>query len=180
MKDEEIDLQDQANRTEGPETVAVQTSRFGEVEVPASQVVHFPQGLLGFPADRYFVFLRHREDSPFLWLQSLANPNLAFVVMSPLPLLADYRVRVTNDDRRDLNLADDDSLLIYALVTIPKGNPAAMTVNLLGPIVINARARIGKQIVLNDTAYSHRQPILARTPAEEPAAPKRADAGAPS
>ena len=172
-------MQDQTSRTEGAETVTVQTSRFGEVEVPASQVIHFPQGLLGFPEHRCFVFLLHRQNSPFLWLQSLVDPNLAFVVMSPLPLLANYQVRVTNDDRRDLNLANDDSLLIYALVTIPKGNPAAMTVNLLGPIVINARARIGKQIVLNDTGYSHRQPILAPTPAEEPAAPRRADMGAP-
>lgn len=170
-------MQDQANRTEETETITVQSSRFGEVKVPVSQVIHLPQGLLGFPADRYFVFLLHRQDSPFLWLQSLTNPHLAFVVTNPFEIVPDYQVQLTNEDRRDLDPAGDDPFLIYALITIPRGNPAAMTMNLMGPVVVNGRTRVGKQVVLSDSAYSHRQPVLGTTRAESPAAPENAGMG---
>ena len=172
-------MQEQANRTEETETITVQSSRFGELQVPVSQVFHFPQGLLGFPADRYFVLLRHRQDSPFLWLQSLVTPQLAFVVTSPFQIVSEYQVQLTNEDRRDLDPAGDDPLLIYALVTIPRGNPAAMTLNLMGPLVVNGRTRVGKQVVLSDSNYSHRQPILAVTRAQSPAAAESAGMGAP-
>jgi len=172
-------LPDQGNRTEQTETITAQTSRFGAVQVPLSQVIHLPQGLLGFPADRYFVLLRHRQDSPFLWLQSLANPDLAFVITSPFQIVPDYQVQLTNEDRRELDLAGDDPLVTYALVTIPRGNPAAMTMNLIGPLVINGRTRVGKQVVLSESTYSHRQPILAVTRAETPAAPESAGMAAP-
>jgi flagellar assembly factor FliW len=172
-------LPDQANRTEKTETITVQTSRFGEVEVPVSQVLHFPQGLLGFPVDRYFVLLRHRPDSPFLWLQSLANPHLAFVITNPFQIVPEYQVQLTNEDRRDLDPAGDDPLLTYALVNIPRGNPAAMTMNLIGPLVVNGRTRVGKQVVLSDSMYSHRQPVLAVPRAESPVAPESAGMAAP-
>jgi len=171
-------LQARMSKGDGAETITAQTSRFGEVQVPVSQAIHFPQGLLGFPTERDFVFLLHRQDSPFLWLQSLSSPHLAFVVTSPFPIVPEYQVQLTNEDRRDLDPAGDDPLLIYALVTIPRGNPAAMTVNLLGPLVVNGRIRVGKQVVMNDSAYSHRQPVLAPTLSEKLAAPKNASVGA--
>jgi flagellar assembly factor FliW len=44
-------------------------------------------------------------------------------------------------------------------VTIPKGNPEAMTLNLAGPIVVNAQNRVAKQIVLTDESFGIRHPI---------------------
>lgn len=145
---------------ETADTVTMRTSRFGEIEIPATQVIKLPQGLLGFPAQQHFALLVHKPGSPFFWLQSVEDPALAFVAMNPYLLAPDYKVDLTNEDRQDLQLSGEEPLMIYGLVTIPRGKPAEMTINLMGPLVINTAARVGKQLVLNNSDYSHRHPVL--------------------
>jgi flagellar assembly factor FliW len=37
----------------------------------------------------------------------------------------------------------------------------AITANLLGPLVVNSRTRIGRQVVLNDSKHPLRAPLVA-------------------
>jgi flagellar assembly factor FliW len=60
----------------------IQTDRFGTFEVDDKDPIHFPQGMIGFPSEKQFVLLRHRDDSAIGWLQSTTNPALAFPVVS--------------------------------------------------------------------------------------------------
>ena len=39
-----------------------------------------------------------------------------------------------------------------------------MTANLLGPLAINPASRLARQLVLDDSVYSHRQPIIPAAP----------------
>jgi flagellar assembly factor FliW len=48
----------------------IQTGRFGTFEVDDEDPIHFPQGMIGFPSEKQFVLLRHRDDSAIGWLQS--------------------------------------------------------------------------------------------------------------
>ena len=142
------------------ETMTIVTRRFGEVEVATSGIIHLPQGLLGFPAHNHFVLLVHKPESPFFWLQAVDEPELAFVVMNPQLVVPDYAVHLAEEDRQDLQLEDAEPLAMYGLVTIPTGDPAGMSVNLLGPLVINTAAGVGKQVVMSSSDYSHRHPVL--------------------
>jgi flagellar assembly factor FliW len=61
-----------------------------------------------------------------------------------------------------LGLKDPSEALLLCIVTL-RGN-GCPTVNLKGPIVVNARTRIGKQVVLDDaTQYTtqHALPVTA-------------------
>ena len=66
-----------------PDVIHVRSVRFGDFEVAADRVLHFPEGLIGFPRARRFVILDHRPGSPFKWMLCLEQPEVAFAVVEP-------------------------------------------------------------------------------------------------
>jgi flagellar assembly factor FliW len=139
-----------------PSPLKVNTSRFGEISVSAEQVITLPHGMVGFPDYRLFVLVQHRPDSPFHWLQSLDQPDLAFVVANPLIFDLKYQVSLSNSDTGLLKVNDPKDLQIWAVITIPHGRPDKMTANLKAPVVINLANRLGAQIILEKPEYSVR------------------------
>ena len=142
----------------------IATTRFGALEIQEEQIIHMPSGIIGFPDQRKYVLLEQKKGSPFLWLQSVDNGALAFVLINPLLFKPDYKVEMGREDAEDLGLKNGgNGAQIMAIVNIlnrgEDGKPTAITANLLGPIVINPQKRLAKQIVLYDGKYSHRYPI---------------------
>ncbi len=161
--------------------VKIETARFGSIEVSEEQILQFPRGLLAFESVHEYVLLPHGEGSPFSFLQAVSEPELAFVVTSPLWLRPGYRVDVYREDLEELDLREDDPVSVLAIVTVPRDG-GEITVNLLAPLVINQRSRLGKQIVQNESAYRTRHSLReelarARGAAAKPAA--RAEGLAP-
>jgi flagellar assembly factor FliW len=143
------------------QTVAVVSRRFGAYEVPADRVLHFPEGLIGFPGARRFALLDStRPGSPFRRLLCLDDPELGFVVCDPASLWPGYAAALPPYEGGAENLA------VLALVTIPQ-KPMEMTANLMAPLVVDPRTRVGRQLVLDTGRLSTRHPIL---PPGEPAA----------
>ena len=142
----------------------IETTRFGTVEVDEKKIIEMPYGMLGFPETRRFVLFPHREDSPFYWYQSVDDPSLAFVVTSPLLVFPEYRVDLKDALKKMAWEGDGNEPLLelYVVVNIPKGSPERMTANLIGPILINIRHSQAVQLVLADSPYSHRFPLLQR------------------
>jgi len=139
---------------------AIETTRFGRLEMEKSRIIHFSSGLLGFPANNDFVILEHKPNSPFCWLQSVESPALAFVLTNPFLVREDYLEGLSPAEKKNLGRGEDDSQkIVFALVTIPRGEPEKMTVNLLGPLVIDVATKTGSQVVLVDSGYSHRHPF---------------------
>lgn len=138
----------------------LETSRFGTIEIDDSEILTFPDGLYGFPRLTQFVLLQHKEGSPYRWLQSAQEPTLAFLVIDPWEFRPDYEPIVTDADAEALNLTAETARIVYTIVTIPPGNPQAMTANLAGPIVINAETRQARQVVVEGDAYHPRHSIL--------------------
>jgi len=139
----------------------VSTSRFGTIEIEEKQVIHLLNGMIGFPEEKRFVLLRHAEESPFFWFQSVENDSLAFVLTDPLWFQPDYDIEISPEDAEGLEL-DRASEGIQTLVVVsihPSNGKSEITANLLGPIVINLRNRLAKQIVLYRSPYSHRHPV---------------------
>ena len=138
----------------------IETSRFGTLDLVEDKVIHVPSGLFGFPDSKRYTLLEHRKGSPFVWFQSVDNGSLAFVLIDPLLVKPDYEVRISPEDINELQLADaPDGIQTLVIVNITSGEKMELTVNLLGPIVINTKKKFGKQIILSDSDYSLRHPI---------------------
>jgi len=131
----------------GSPTLRVVSRRFGTLDVPVASVLHFAQGLVGFPRYRRYVVLDHRPGSPFKWMLSIDDPDLAFAVANPCELVADYDPPLPLATRLLGTAAED--LALFVLVTIPP-DPTRMTVNLMAPVVVDLRTRQARQIVLDD------------------------------
>jgi flagellar assembly factor FliW len=137
----------------------VNTSRFGEIEIPVEQVVTMPNGVIGFPHLHRYVFIKHREGSPFHWLQSLEEPSLAFVVMNPLIFDPQYEFTLGKAETKLLELDDPEQIQVWVLVTIPHGAPERMTANLKAPLVVNLATGLAAQVILEDPRFPLRHPI---------------------
>lgn len=129
----------------------VETSRFGQVEVEDERCLTLIAPIIGFEDHEKFALLDHSEDSPFKWLQSFSDPELAFVVTMPALFGLDYEFELPDEATTALELKTAENVLVFTLVTIPEENPALMTTNLLGPIVMNTENQKAMQVVLNDS-----------------------------
>ena len=139
----------------------INTVRFGKIQVQENKVLSFPKGILGFSASRKFILFPHTEGSPFFWLQSTEDGSLAFVVINPQLVKSDYAINIEEHVLEELKAQHVADLEVMCIVTIPHNQPQKMTINLLGPIIINAKKRCALQIICSDDRYSHRHPILA-------------------
>ncbi|MFO0783536.1 MAG: flagellar assembly protein FliW [Phycisphaerales bacterium] len=135
----------------------VRTTRFGEVEIDSSRLLVFPHGLLGFARYRTFVLLQPDDRGVFYWLQSVEDPDLAFVVTEPSAWCPDYQVPVRASEMADLGLEDVSDATYFAIVNRRDG---AITANLQGPLVVNPATRTGIQIVLSDRQWSTRHELV--------------------
>ncbi len=95
----------------------INTSRFGEIEVNENDLINMPEGLIGFPELTHFILLDHDIDSPFRWLQSTNDPEMAFVVLSPLSFRPDYLVEVGEEEIGSLKLASAEQAVISVIVS---------------------------------------------------------------
>ncbi len=130
----------------------IQTTRFGELEVAVEEIVEFADGLLGFEDCHQFVILNPQEGSPFRWLQSTKDGNLAFVIIEPLNFMFEYDLEISDADAAFIKLTQAEDAVLYTIVTIP-ANPSDMTANLQGPLVINAKNRQGRQVISNKAEH---------------------------
>ncbi len=140
----------------------IKTTRFGDVAIDETRTLHFPEGLLGFPEQKDYVLLEHKSDSPFFWLQSVDRPDLAFILTSPFLLDKDYLKNLSPNEETLFQCREGGGISVFALVTIPSGKVEEMTVNLLGPLVIEEETRIGRQVVIANAGYSHRHPFFSK------------------
>ncbi|ALA58590.1 flagellar assembly protein FliW [Nitrospira moscoviensis] len=135
------------------------SSRFGSFEIDDKSILAFPSGLLGFPDHRRYVMLDHDTDAPFKWLQSLDEPALAFVVIDPALFHTDYRVTYSPEALEEVGSMEADELTLAVILTIPSDDPGRITANLRGPLLMNPRTNLCKQLVLSDD-YPTRYPLF--------------------
>jgi flagellar assembly factor FliW len=140
--------------------VELNGTRFGTVVYEEQDVLSFDSGLIGFPGPIRFVILHHKPESPFRWLQSLEDPSLAFLVADPAPFVPDYDPVVPIDQLRELSPIEETPRMVLTTVRIPHQKPEETTVNLAAPLVIDAVTRKGKQVVLEDGAYTMRHRVF--------------------
>lgn len=139
----------------------VHTSRFGAVTITTDDVIHFPEGLLGFNELRRFILLDDPSDEIFAWLQSCEEPGIAFPLLEPELFTPSYLVQLTKHDLETLGMQDTNGVRCFTIITIPQ-DPTQMTANMKAPIVINVQKRVARQCVLQDNSLQIREPIFTR------------------
>ena len=69
----------------------IDTRNFGKIEIEEEKVISFPDGIPGFQDEKRFVIINNPDkENPFQWLQSVNNPNLAFVIINPFFIKPNY------------------------------------------------------------------------------------------
>ena len=132
----------------------VNTLRFGEIEVEEEKVVHFADGIPAFEDEHEFLIIPYDEESPYVFLQSLSTPDLAFLMTMPFVFFPEYEFELDDDSQEKLAIKEQEEMLIYTFLTIPNGKVSAMTANLMAPVVVNSTNMQARQIVLDKSRYT--------------------------
>ncbi len=141
------------------QTMLIHTINFGDLEVPEDKIIAFKEGIPGFPQIHRFTFLEFEDLKPFQYLQSLDEPPIALLVVNPFMVDREYRFQLSSSDMEDIHSSDPSGVAVYAVATVP-ANPEGATLNLMAPIVVNEKARCGKQVILHDSGYSVKHPLF--------------------
>ena len=142
------------------------TTRFGEIDVDESKIIDMRAGIIGFEHLKKFMLHIQDEKNPFWWFQSLDEGAIAFVVINPFVIKADYEPMIDDNDTKLLEIKNADDVVLLVIVTI-RQNPFSVSVNLRAPIVVNARKKIAKQVILEDPAYPVRYYLTAAGSGEQ-------------
>jgi len=132
----------------------VNTLRFGEVEVAEDKVVYFADGIPAFEDEHEFVIVPYDEESPYVFLQSLTTPDLAFLMTIPFVFFPDYEFELDDENQDKLELTRQEDMLIYTLITVNNGKVQEMTANLMAPVVLNTANMQARQLVLEKSRYN--------------------------
>lgn len=138
----------------------IDTVKFGKITVDQDKVITMATPFLGFPDSSRFILRPHSDSSPFVWLQSLDDPKLAFVMINPTLLIPDYKPEIPAAIMEELKLKESDQLQLMVILTIPNGHIEQMTANLLGPVAINPVKRLAKQVPLDPCQYDPSWQVL--------------------
>lgn len=117
--------------------------------------ITFTNGLVGQPDWKNFVLIRP-EEGPVQLLQSTEHDELALMVTDPFELIPEYDITLSDDDCAALGLSDNERPILLCTLSLYRDQ---VTTNLIGPLVINQRTGLAKQIVLVDSPYSTRHPV---------------------
>jgi len=132
----------------------ISTLRFGDLDIPDSKVITMAKPVLGFEQLKRYCIIERDDCKPFMWLQSVDNPSVAFLIVNPLFFYADFKIEVNPKEIEELDIDDIKAVETYAIVTIPSADPSNMSINLQGPILVNTRSRLAKQLVLVNSSYN--------------------------
>ncbi|MCE9612543.1 MAG: flagellar assembly protein FliW [Chthoniobacter sp.] len=123
--------------------------------------IEVPFGLIGLANLRRFELTFVEGGWPFVQMKSIADEELSFLAIDPRGVIPGYEIEINSDDSEALDLSDADDALIYNIATVYSSQPQHVTVNLIGPVVVNRRTLIGKQVIIaNSDKYSTMHPLI--------------------
>src|SRR3990167_6049962 len=129
--------------------VNLSTNNFGNLRIEKENIITLEQGLLGFKKLKQYAIIDVEECLPFEWLVSVEEPAVAFAILNPTLLFSDYKPSLTKDDLVLLDIKKEMDVEMFCIVTLGE-TPENVTLNLKGPILINMKNKMGKQIELTE------------------------------
>lgn len=138
----------------------ITTKVFGEITIDDDKIIRFPSGIIGFPDLTEFALVHDEEKGTgsIHWLQSLQEGAFAMPVMDPLLVMPEYNPEVDDELLKNIGEISEDELLVLVTVTVPS-DLTKMTVNLKGPVIINAAEKKACQVIIEGDGYPVKYPI---------------------
>lgn len=138
----------------------ISSTRFGEIEIDKTLLFDFVAPIIGYNEHKKFVLIDNSPDSPFKWLQSVEDPELAFPVTLCNYFNIDYNFTIEDAEADLLGVKNAEDVMAINIVNIPHDCPQNATVNLLAPIVINTHTNSAMQIILKNSDYKVKYPLF--------------------
>lgn len=110
-------------------------------------VIDLVAPLPGFPGHDRFALVRLDEDGVLCALQSVEDPQLRFLVVTPHLFFPDYSPVLDDATVAALEITSTEDVMVLLVVNPGEGLSSA-TANLLAPVVVNSATRRGGQVVL--------------------------------
>lgn len=121
--------------------------------------VGFPFGIPGFETCFSFRFLVAGLAKPFMRMESNDDESVSFIVIDPNFIVKKYSVKLSDKDKRDLDVSSSDECIVAAIVAVGE-TVDKTTVNLMAPIVVNVKKGLAKQVIMADSGYPLTKPLL--------------------
>ncbi len=138
----------------------LKTRHFGEIEINEEDILVFDDGILGFEDSKKYIIINNPDPKvPFMWLQGVDEPELAFVITDPFLFVKDLEFDIPDRTVEELAAEKPQDIVVYSIAVVPE-DIKEMTINLKGPIVINGINKKAKQIVLENDKYSLKHKIF--------------------
>ena len=118
-------------------------------------VVHLPFGLIGLRHLTVFELEPAEGGVPFQILRALVAEGespMEFVVIAPNQLLDGYKILLRDEDVESLQIQEPSAAMVLNIVAIHSHDPQHVTVNLVGPIVVNRHTLIGQQVIIENSS----------------------------
>ena len=131
----------------------------GEMEYEENNIITFNKGIPGFNELKKFILLDLQKYGPFKLFQSLENDEIALIVTSPYEFFDEYEIKLSEETIKNLNIESPEQVMILTTVTL-NSDVKKITTNLQGPIVINTYNNFGEQIVLDNSKYKVKSPLI--------------------
>jgi flagellar assembly factor FliW len=137
----------------------IETARFGELEIDERDIYTFPDGIPGFEQDKRFTLIGLEGLDGFACLQCVDRGELGFIIVNPFLFFPEYEFNLPEPDAERLEAEDPGDLSVWTIVNV-KDDLEKATVNLVAPIVLNVRKRIGRQVILVDPNLGTRHALF--------------------
>ena len=146
--------------TEEQQIIKINSSKFGELEVEEKNIFNFVSPIIGFNNLKQYTIIDYKPDSPFKWLQSIEDGDLAFPVTLCSFFGIDYQFNIPDEEVEFLGIESPDDVFVCNIANIPSSNPQSATINMLAPVVINLSNRKAMQLILKNTDFEVRYKLF--------------------
>ena len=144
------------------ETITLESTRFGTLEITTEAIVEFPQGLIGLGGQRYALLARS-EDATFVWLHSMDDPDLALPLTNPWRFFTSYEVELADDEASRIGVDNAEDPAVYVTVRAAE-SLEDFSANLRAPILI--AQGYGHQVINQAPDAPVRAPLFAENAPE--------------
>jgi flagellar assembly factor FliW len=139
--------------------LTINSPKLGQIEYLEEDLITLASPLLGFTELNDYLIISNSDYFPFLWLQSVEDPSVCFILIEPEPFFSDYKPKINKRELKVLGVEQADELKIFCIVVIPE-TPQEATANLRAPLLVNFDRKIAKQTILDDESWDIRASLF--------------------
>lgn len=130
------------------------TKSFGEIEISEKEIIEFDCPILGFEDKKRYVFMIDDSlNGEFIWLQSVDDGSLCFVLADPSRFIDGYAPTFADNIEKLIGAGTYEMWLIMVVAD----DFSESTVNLKSPVIVNVETRKGAQLIAEeDYAFKYK------------------------